>query len=97
MQVSFFDESGRLEELTKLGDTLVLLKEIAHWDIFVPILDRAILRKRMTKGGRPACDNLLMFKILIIKRLYNLSHDQTEYQIQRPAIVRAVFGFWDGG
>ena len=26
-------------------------------------------------------DNLLMFKTLVIKRLYNLSHEQTEYQI----------------
>jgi IS5 family transposase len=33
------------------------------------------------KGGRPPFDNLFMFKVLVIKRLYNLSHDQTEYQI----------------
>ncbi len=97
MQVSFFDESRRLEELTKLGDTLALLKEMVRWDIFVPILDRAIPRKRMTRGGRPAYDNLLMFKILIIKRLYNLSHDQTEYQINdRLSFMRFLdFGIGD--
>jgi hypothetical protein len=97
MQFSFFDESKRLERLTKLGDILILLKEIVNWKIFVPVLDRAIPRKKMEKGGRPPYDNLLMFKILIIKRLYNLSHDQTEYQINdRLSFMRFLdFGIGD--
>ncbi|GAB1858618.1 hypothetical protein MHTCC0001_34580 [Flavobacteriaceae bacterium MHTCC 0001] len=33
------------------------------------------------KGGRPPYDYVLMFKILILQRYYNLSDDQTEYQI----------------
>ena len=32
-------------------------------------------------GGRPAYDYVLMFKIIILQRLYNISDDQTEYQI----------------
>jgi len=81
MQYTFFDEEKRLDKITKLGDTLALLSAIVDWTIFVPILDRAIPRIKNPKGGRPPLDNLLMFKILIIKRLYNLSLDQTEYQI----------------
>jgi IS5 family transposase len=75
----------------------VLLKEIVNWNIFVPVLDKAIPRKKMTKGGRPPYDNLLMFKILLIKRLYNLSHDQTEYQINdRLSFMRFLdFGIGD--
>jgi len=81
MQYSFFDKSKRLDKLTKLGDVLNLLNEIVNWHIFVPILDKAIPRVKSDKGGRPPFDNLLMFKVLVIKRLYNLSHDQTEFQI----------------
>jgi IS5 family transposase len=81
MQYSFFDEENRLERLTKLGDTLEQLNGIVKWNIFTPVLDRAIPREDKGKGGRPPFDNLLMFKILVIKRLYALSHDQTEYQI----------------
>ena len=81
MQFSFFDESNRLEKISKLGDSLEQLDSIVNWHIFTPVLDRAIPRQKSEKGGRPPFDNLLMFKILVIKRLFNLSLDQTEYQI----------------
>jgi len=81
-QISFFDGSKRLERLTQLGDSLEQLNTIVDWNIFTPTLDKAINRQYdKNKGGRPPFDNLLMFKILIIKRLFNLSLDQTEYQI----------------
>jgi len=81
MQFSFFDKPKRLAKISKLGDTLEQLNSIVNWNIFTPILDKAIQRKVNPKGGRPPFDTLLMFKILVIKRLYNLSLDQTEYQI----------------
>jgi IS5 family transposase len=81
MQYSFFDKSNRLDKITKMGDVLEMLNAIVNWQIFIPVLERAIPREKSTKGGRPPFDRLLMFKILIIKRLYNLSCDQTEFQI----------------
>jgi IS5 family transposase len=81
MQYSFFDKGDRLKKISKLGDSLEQLNAIVNWHIFTPILDVAIPRIKSEKGGRPPISNLLMFKILVIKRLYNLSHDQTEYQI----------------
>ena len=81
MQYSFFNEEARMEKLTRMGDPLEQLNRIVNWGIFTPILEKAIPRKKSEKGGRPPHANLLMFKILIIKRLYNLSHGQTEYQI----------------
>lgn len=81
MQYSFFDKEKRLKKITKLGDTLEQLNSIVNWDVFVPVLNTAIPRPTYEKGGRPPFSNLLMLKILIIKRMYNLSHDQTEYQI----------------
>jgi IS5 family transposase len=96
MQFSFFDETNRLEKLTKLGDILALLNAIVNWHIFMPVLDKAIPRREMTKGGRPPYSNLLMFKILVIKRLYNLSHDQTEYQINDRISFMRFLGFGMG-
>jgi len=81
MQYNFFAEDKKLEKISKMGDTLEKLNAIVNWSIFVPILNAAIPRIPNPKGGRPPKDNLLMFKTLIIKRLYNLSHEQTEYQI----------------
>ena len=81
MQFSLFDKPKRFEKISKLGDTLEQLNAIVNWLIFLPILERSIPREPQTKGGRPPFETLLMFKILVIKRLYNLSLDQTEYQI----------------
>jgi IS5 family transposase len=81
MQFSFFNEEKHLEKITKLGDPLAQLNKIVNWKIFMPVLDTAIPRIDTGKGGRPPFANLLMFKILVIKRLYNLSFDQAEYQI----------------
>lgn len=64
-----------------MGDVLEQLNAIVNWEIFMPVLNTAIPRQSSKKGGRPPFSNLLMLKILIIKRMYHLSYDQTEYQI----------------
>jgi IS5 family transposase len=93
VQISFFDESNRREKITKLGDMLEKLNEIVNWNIFIPLLDKAIARQAYEKGGRPPFNNVLMFKILIIKRLFNLSFDQTEYQINDRISFMRFLGF----
>jgi len=93
MQISFFDESNRRQKLSQLGDCLEQLNAIVNWQIFVPVLDRAIPRTDNGKGGRPPFSNLLMFKILVIKRLFNLSLDQTEYQINDRISFMRFLGF----
>jgi IS5 family transposase len=78
-----FDEHFLLERLTKLNDPLMKLNKHIEWNIFVPVLNQALLdsEKDETRGGRPPFDKLLMFKILILQGIYNLSDDQMEYQI----------------
>jgi IS5 family transposase len=81
MQYNLFAEDDRRRKISQLGDSLEQLSSIVNWDIFTPVLDKAIPRKETAKGGRPPYKNILMFKVLLIKRLFNLSHDQTEFQI----------------
>ena len=76
-----FDEEDRLRVLSKLGDSLEKLNEKINWEIFKPILKKALNKEAKGLGGRPAYDYILMFKIIILQRLYNISDDQTEYQI----------------
>jgi hypothetical protein len=38
-------------------------------------------REAKGPGGRPRHDAVMMFKILVLQRYYNLSEQQTEYQI----------------
>lgn len=76
-----FDESFRLEKLSKQGDPLVMLKEKINWEIFYPTIESIFAKEKKGPGGRPPYDYLMMFKILILQRYYNLSEDQAEYQI----------------
>lgn len=84
MQISLWDESARLEKLSQLGDSLEKLNRVVNWEMFRPRINKAMkAMKNEAKGpgGRPAYDYLLLFKILVLQRVYNLSDDQTEYQI----------------
>jgi IS5 family transposase len=81
-QFGFFDISSRLESLSSCGDPLLKLKELVPWDSFRPLIEQARLDPTKQATGRPAYDAVLMFKILILQSLYNLSDDQTEYQIR---------------
>ena len=81
-QLGLCDEHIRLSKLSQLGDHLERLNSVIDWEIFRPILKKATKRSVKGPGGRPVLyDHVMLFKILILARLYNLSDDQTEYQI----------------
>jgi IS5 family transposase len=84
-QIGFFDLGNRYAGLDKSGDPLVLLKKTIPWALFRPEL-KAVWRtpdgKRKSNAGRPPWDEVLMFRVLALQQLYNLSDDQIEYQIR---------------
>ena len=51
------------------------------FEVFRPDLNRAQAYSDGSKGGRPPFDPALMFKILVIQTLNNLSDERTEYLI----------------
>ena len=80
MQINLFAEETQLQKLTKLGDSLEKLN-IIDFESFRPLLVSAARKERKNNAGRPAFDVVMMFKVLVLQRLFNLSDDQTEYQI----------------
>ena len=81
MQIGFWDESLRLEKLSKLGDSLEKLNRAIDWELFRPKLTKVFKKQAKGAGGRPPYDYVMLFKVLVLQRIYNLSDDQTEYQI----------------
>ncbi len=65
-----------------MGDPLEKLNAIIPWPVFEKPLAKALKRSDGSKGGRPAFPSVLMFKILVLQALYNLSDDQAEFVIQ---------------
>lgn len=77
-----FDEQIRLEKLSNKQDPLEKLSSLIDFEYFRKPLQKALIKDTdKTKGGRPAYDVVLMFKILILQRYYNVSDDAIEYAI----------------
>lgn len=78
-----FDEQNVLEKLTQLGDPLVLIKEHIDFGVYKDLLNKFFNRDEEAKAGRgrPGYDVVTMLKILFVQRLYNLSDEQIEFQI----------------
>lgn len=80
-QLGFFDVEDRLKRLSDLGDQLEAYGRLVDFEGFRPELERALAYGDGSKGGRPAFDAVMMFKILIIQTQNNLSDDRTEFLI----------------
>jgi hypothetical protein len=90
-EYGFWDQDLRLSKISKLGDPLERLKDGIDFEIFREILDDKLSREPRGAGGRRPYDYVLMFKIIILQRYYNLSDEQVEFQINdRLAFMR----FW---
>lgn len=79
--LNFFAEDNRLAKLSKLGDQLEKLNRVMDWKIFEPLLKSVFAKEAKGAGGRPPYNYVMMFKILILQRIYNIADDQTEFQI----------------
>jgi len=80
-QAGFFDVDERLRRVSDLGDPLEVMAEIIDFEGFRPVLDNALLRSDRAEGGRPPFDPILMFKILILQALNDLSDERAEFLI----------------
>ena len=81
MQLGLFDWQNRFEKLDKNGDPLVKLNKVVRWNSFRPALEKLRDRDKKSNAGAKPYDVVVMFKILILQSLYNLSDEATEYQV----------------
>ena len=80
-QPSFFDVDERLRRLSDLGDQLEAYGRVVDFELFRPELEAALSYADGAKGGRPPCDPVMMFKILVIQAHNNLSDERAEFLI----------------
>jgi len=78
-QPGFFDVDERLRRLSDLGDQLEAYGRVVDFKIFRPELEAVLSYSDGAKGGRPPCDPVMMFKILVIQAHNNLSDERTEF------------------
>lgn len=82
VQPGFFDIDERSAKLTRMGDPLVGLNSQIDWEAFRSDLNRVHQKDRKSNAGAKPIDVVLMFKLLVLQQLHNLSDDRIEYQIR---------------
>ena len=78
----FFDWHNRFRQLDAGGDPLPKLKKLVDWERFRPELEAVRDKERKSNAGRKPFDVVLMFKVLVLQSLYNLSDEKIEFQIR---------------
>lgn len=81
-QPGFFDLADREALLERMGDPLPKIDRVVDWEGFRGELEKIRSKERKSNAGRKPFDAVLMFKVLVLQQLYNLSDDQTEFQIR---------------
>ena len=99
-QLGFFDADKRLTLLSAKGDPLEMIFAIVPWEHFRALIEAVALTPDATKkskAGRKPIDCLVLFRMLILQSLYNLSDEQVAYLVRdRLSFTRFLgLGFED--
>ncbi|MBP9744324.1 MAG: IS5 family transposase [Saprospiraceae bacterium] len=75
-----FENQDRIEKLKRHNNSLIKLNKYINWSFFGKEIDRQLPMVDYSKGGRPPISRELLFKILVLQHMFNLSDDGIEYQ-----------------
>ena len=91
-QHGLFDIQMRHDKIKQYATMLDQLNTIVNWEEFRPTLEIIRIKERKSNAGRKPFDVVLMFKILVLQSLYNLSDAQMEFQITDRFSFMAFLG-----
>jgi IS5 family transposase len=100
-QLGFFDTDRLLAALSAKGDPLEAIGALVPWESFRLDIEAVVLtpeEARKSNAGRKPIDAIVMFRMLVLQSLYNLSDEQIEFQVRdRLSFTRFLgLGFEDG-
>jgi len=87
-----FDIIFHFDSLPTNSDPLVKLNELVNWEEFRPYF-KGMRKDNKSGKGRPPFDEIMMFKIIILQSLYNVSDDRMEFQIRDRLSFMRFLGF----
>jgi len=84
-QLGFFDVDVRLAAISAKGDPLEMIDRVVPFESFRVDIEAVVLTpagEKKSKAGRKPIDVIVMFRMLVLQSLYNLSDEQVEYQVR---------------
>ncbi len=91
-----FDLTDHLARLSAMGDPLEVLERHVDFEVFRPVLVEALGYGERPKGGRPPYDAVVMFKVLVLASMHNLSDERMEFLIRDRFSWLRFLGFQIG-
>ncbi len=76
-----WDEEKRIHRLQQQKPTLATLSEAIPWEAFRPLLEHCYSHERKRDAGRKRIDPLILFMMLVLQQLLNLSDEKLEFQV----------------
>jgi len=80
-QRGFWDDQKRVAKLQEKKPVLKRLADSIPWEPFRPLLDKGYAHERKSNAGRKRIDPLILFKMLVLQQLFNLSDQELEFQV----------------
>lgn len=80
-QQGFWDFSERHQKLAAQKGVLIALDQLVPWEEFRSTLEGVYDKPRKSPVGRKPIDVIVMFKLLVLQQMYNISDDELEYQV----------------
>ena len=81
IKTDLFADDQHRKKIDSLGDPLAEIESYIDFAALAAEVDRIAPRPVSPQGGRPPYPTETMVRILVLKRLYNLSDEQMEYQL----------------
>lgn len=81
IKTDLFAAEAHRRKIDALGDPLAEIEACIDFSALAAEVDRVAPRPASPQGGRPPFPTETMVRILVLKRLYNLSDEQMEYQL----------------
>ena len=95
-QFGFFDAEQRLAVLSKIGDPLEAIDALVPWESFRADIEAVVLtpsEAKRSNAGRKPLDALVLFRMLVLQALYNLSDEEAEFQVNDRMSFGRFVGF----
>ena len=87
-----FDAEAILERVQQYDHVLWRIDALVTWDRFLPVLEEVFIRPAKGPGDRPRYPLLMMFKVLVLKYLYNIPDGQLEQRLVGDMFFRRFLG-----
>ena len=92
-----FDAQEAIDLMSDMGNSLERLSKVVDFEMFRPLLEERLTPQiRKYRGGARPFDYVMMFKVVILQRLFGLSDRQVQYQIIDRLSFKEFLGLSSG-